>query len=85
VTLVETAASVQYNCKLWDGTTVISSGAANPNAAGQNVSIALSGILATPAANIRISCRDQTATTGKIVFNASGNSKDSTLTVTRVQ
>ena len=43
----------------------------------------LSGAMTTPAGNIKISCKD--AATGKILFNASGNSKDSTVSAVRVQ
>lgn len=75
-----------FYCKLWDGTTVISSAASdNPASSNLPTTIALSGYLATPAANIRISCRDITATTGLILFNYTGNSRDSTLTAFRVQ
>jgi len=78
--------SVQANffCTLWDGTTVISSGAA---LLGANVpgTISLSGFLATPVGNLKISCRDATNTTGLIKFNTCGNSKDSTISASRIQ
>lgn len=83
VTLTDTAGAASMFCKLWDGTTVISSGAAQ-SPGGSFVTISLSGVLAAPAANIKISCRDPTAITGKILFNQSGNSKDATLTVVRI-
>lgn len=85
VTLSDTAGSAAIFCKLWDGTTIISSGVANSTAANVVVNLALSGILATPAANIKISCRDVNSASGKIIFNTSGNSKDSTLTAIRIQ
>lgn len=72
--------------KLWDGTTVIAS--AFCNTAGlsltQGVPISLSGYLASPAGNIRISVNDARGTSGFIAFNSSGNSKDSTLSVYRI-
>lgn len=71
-------------CKLWDGTTVAAS-AAGVNIATLYTSITLSGYITSPVGNIRISCRDVANTTGSMVFNQSGNSKDSTLTVFRVQ
>jgi hypothetical protein len=86
VTFTEAVASNFY-AKLWDGTTVIaSSGLTIPSGgAGANPwSISLSGWITNPAGNIRISCRDATATTGKIVFNFTGNSKDSTVSVYRI-
>ena len=73
------------NCKLWDGTTVIASAQASNNGSGFQVTISLSGVLASPAANIRIDCNDPTHTTGVMKFNQSGNSKDSTITVVRIQ
>jgi hypothetical protein len=81
VTLQDTAVST-YSCKLWDGTTIMSSGQANV-AASVITTMSLSGTITTPAGNIKISCKD--AATGKILFNASGNSKDSTLSAARIQ
>jgi len=53
-------------------------------AAGAAVTMGLSGMIASPAGNIKISCKD--AATGKILFNASANGgKDSTITVVRIQ
>jgi len=81
VTLTDTAGAT-YACKLWDGTTVISSGQATA-AAAATITMTLSGAMTTPAGNIKISCKD--AATGKILFNASGNAKDSTVSAVRVQ
>ncbi len=70
--------------KLWDGTSVISS--ASLTAIGNNnILVSLSGFITSPAGNIRISVKDLSNTTGKILFNSSGNSKDSTLTVFRIK
>ena len=75
----------QFSCKLWDGTTVISSGLANEAGAfTNNIVIALEGTLASPAANIRISCSNS-GSNGKIYFNASGFSKDSSIFGQRIQ
>lgn len=85
VTVSEASASPVFDVKLWDGTTVIAStkfyGASS---GGQNYTCSLSGYLATPAGNLRISVKDETSTGGKIVFNASGNSKDSTISAYRI-
>ena len=85
VSLLDVAGAANISCKLWDGTTVISSISATT--AGPNFVMpgSLSGFLTSPAANIRISCKDATSTTGKILFNNSGNSKDSTLSVIQIQ
>lgn len=79
-------ASDVVQAKLWDGTTVIASAQVELAAVtGTQVTIHLSGIITTPAANIRISVSDATTSaTPKIRFNQSGNSKDSTLTVVRI-
>lgn len=84
VTLLDTAGTAVFLCKLWDGTTVIDSRVTTAGAASQNVAMTLSGQLATPAGNLRISCRDQTSTSGAMKFNSSGNSKDSTITAFRI-
>ena len=83
VTVTDTSAA-NIACKLWDGTTMIDSSFPALSATF-NVDVHLSGVLANPAANIKISCKDVSNTTGKIVFNASGNSKDSTITAYRIQ
>lgn len=72
------------NCKLWDGTTVMASGRAAINGGTWIVVLALSGYITSPAGNIRISCNDSSSTSGIMVFNATGNSKDSTITAFRV-
>lgn len=82
VTVLDPSLAVFF-AKLWDGTTIIASAAqwANTN---QPFAIHLSGIISAPAGNIRIDVRDSSNTTGAIKFNASGNSKDSTLAVLRI-
>jgi hypothetical protein len=72
-------------CKLWDGTTVISSGVWSSPVSGYVGTISVSGYIASPAGNIRISCKDVSLTTGIMLFNQSGNSKDSTVSVHRIQ
>lgn len=85
VTFQDTAAASGFNLKLWDGTTVISSARVVVTTASAPLSFSLSGCLNTPAGNLRISVNDSSATSGTMVFNASGNSKDSTITAWRVQ
>lgn len=70
--------------KLHDGTTVFAS-ASHPmlNAAGGSLAIALSGLAPSPAGNLRISVIAGNVG-AKIVFNFTGNSKDSTITAIRV-
>ena len=70
-------------CKLWDGTTIIASGQATTTLGA--VVFTLAGYIASPAANIKVSCKDQTGVNGVIAFNQSGTSKDSTISAFRIQ
>jgi len=85
VTFLDTSAGANFAVKLGDGTTIIDSSAFTTSSANILGSISLSGILASPVANIRMSVRDLSTTSGVIKFNASGNGKDGTLTVIRIQ
>lgn len=84
VTLVDTAGAATMNVKLWDGTTVIASSSINLTAANTRQCVALSGVITSPAGNLRISVNDSTSTSGIIRFNSSANSKDSTITAVRI-
>ena len=77
-----------WYAKLWDGTTVIDSGygSAVQELAGagvSDISIPLSGVLASPAGNIKMSVAVSAAGSG-IIANNSGFGKDTTLTVVRI-
>jgi hypothetical protein len=85
ITLLDTTVTAKYSCKLWDGTTVIDSGTTVAGGTSFQAQMHFSGILATPAANIRISCKDESSGAGKMVFNASGASKDSSVYGFRIQ
>jgi hypothetical protein len=82
VTLIDSAGLTNGNLKLWDGTTVIDSCRASWSATSFS-SVSLSGVITNPVANIKVSCISGTSTS-TMKFNASGNSKDSTLTVVRI-
>ncbi len=85
VTLVDPGGNLQAYSKLWDGTTVIASCATRQVGATQDGVIhSLSGIITSPAGNLRISSRDLTSTSGVFAFNESGNSKDCTITAVRI-
>ena len=72
--------------KLWDGTTVINEIAPVTPANNQYQIYNLYGCLASPAGNIKMSVEDITrASGGTIKYNISGSSKDSTLTLVRIQ
>ena len=68
--------------KLWDGTTVIAS--AYIGNSGVHNSIALSGFIASPAGNLRISVSNNTSGGHKIVYNDSGTGLDSTISAFRI-
>lgn len=84
VTLVDTAGAATMNVKLWDGTTVVASSSINLISANTRQCISLSGVITSPAGNLRISVNDATSTSGIIRFNSSANSKDSTITAARI-
>jgi hypothetical protein len=87
VTLNSSNTNDVFFCKLWDGTTVIDS--ISVRLALTTIatsSFSLSGVIATPAGNINISCIDgSSASGGQFVSNSSGNAKDSTITAFRIQ
>lgn len=83
VTVISTGGTNTFWCKLWDGTTVIASGASNQGTINTPVQMSLSGTLASPAGNLRISVAP-VFTTGLIAFNQSGNSLDSFITAVRI-
>lgn len=83
VTVIDTGGSANIFAKLWDGTTVFAS-ASIQVPSNQQFPISLSAVVASPAGNIRISCRDSTRTTGSIMNNNSANNKDSHLAVLRI-
>lgn len=84
VSLVDTAGSATFVVKLWDGTTVIAAAGVTVPAANNRTSVTLSGVITSPAGNIKISVQDQTSTSGFVPFNFSGTSKDATLTAIRI-
>ena len=84
VTVADTAGIAAFNCKLWDGTTVIDSARTVSFGALDYITVTLVGVISTPAGNIRISVQDPTANTGHIYANVSGAAKDSSITVMRI-
>jgi hypothetical protein len=70
--------------KLWDGTTVIASLSSDIVNSADYGMMTLSGYITNPVGNLRISVQDALRTDSKIIFNASGNSKDSTITAFRI-
>lgn len=84
VTMTDSAASAAFVCKLWDGTTVIASGVVTSLNASAAAQISLSGILASPAANIRISCKDLSSVNGKMTASVGSQTKEGVVTGFRI-
>lgn len=85
VTVQDSAGTSTVKCKLWDGTTVIDSGPAFMASANNSYTVSLSGSLASPANNIKISCATTSAATTTFRNNDSGAGKDSTVSAHRIQ
>lgn len=83
VSITAPTGSLQGTSVLWDGTTRIDSASWNMGVDVQNV-ISLSGVLASPVGNIRISSAVTAGSDGTMLANTSGYAKDSSLTVIRI-
>lgn len=84
ITLDDTAGPATWWCKLWDGTTVIASGLIYQPSAGNPITTSLSGYIASPAGNIKISCNDRTSVNGLFLSSGTGLGKDSTVSAFRI-
>lgn len=74
-----------FYVKLWDGTTVIASGLCGFNGTGPYVNtISLSGYITSPSGNIRMTAQNTTSGGTIMIANATGNSKDSTVSAIRI-
>ena len=83
-TVAAAAANNLVLCKLWDGTTLIDSGTLQPSN-GLSVTMHLSGYLAAPAGNLRISCTNASANGGTIATGNGIDAKASTISAFRIQ
>lgn len=83
-TVLDTAVAAGMNCRITDGITIVTSARAGTSAATAPVAIALSGVITSPSGNLRLECADTTATTGILKFNATGLSKDTTITAIKI-
>lgn len=84
VTVKSATTNDQVVAKLWDGTTLISAGYVQPQNSG-TASIHVSGMITSPAGNLRISCANfTTGTTSKITNNNGGTSNGSVITAFRI-
>lgn len=75
----------QFYFKLWDGATVIATGYGQEGNNTLNpVHCTLSGYIASPAGNLRMSVAGTTYASGAIAYNFTGTGKDSTIFAIRV-
>lgn len=84
VTVNDSAGAGQFIVKLWDGTNVIATAVSFVQSATRAEAITLSGYITSPVGNLRLSVKDASATTGRIVFNESGLTNDSNITAFRI-
>lgn len=85
IVAVSTANSIGVDVKLTDGTSVFASAEHVTPAANSAGTLSLPPVMVSaPAGSLRISVKDKTDTSGKILYNQSGNSKDSTITAWRI-
>jgi hypothetical protein len=84
VTLQDPAGAEAFAVILWDGTTVIASTNTQTRTANACVSVTLFGYMPNPAGNVRLSVNSLNSSTAFIRYNASGQSKDSTITAFRI-
>jgi hypothetical protein len=86
VTLLDTAGAANFRCKLWDGTTIIASLARYLGAGSNYDGLTLSGYLANPVGNLRVSCEDVSSTSGSIPASGFGTGNTgSTIWAIRIQ
>lgn len=84
ITFTDASAPAAIQVKLWDGSALAASVQSVVPNAGNVVSVSVSGWITTPAGPIKISVKDPSFTTGKMLFNQSGNSKDCTINAFRI-
>lgn len=84
ITGASTGTADAFVMKLWDGTTVISSGLFRAGSTQGASGSCVSGIITSPAGNLRIDVQDLTGTGGTMKFNSTGLSKDSFIVVYRL-
>ncbi len=81
ITILQGGVAGTQNCKLWDGTTVVSAGAFTATAGFANT-ISLSGAISAPAGNLKISVL--VTQTGTLLSTFTTNINASTLTAVRI-
>lgn len=83
-TVNDTGAAAAIHAKLWDGITVIDACITSVAVTNRHNSFTLVGLITAPAAPVKTSVKDATNTSGVIIFNATGTSKDTTIIAVRI-
>lgn len=83
VTLQDTGGISAFNVRLHDGVTIKASTLQSISTSFTAI-VSLAAIFTNPSGNIRISVKDQSFASGKILSNVSGDSSDSSLTAIRI-
>ncbi|MET4345507.1 hypothetical protein [Bradyrhizobium sp. RT9a] len=83
--VLDTSGAAGMNCRISDGITVVTSVRTGTAGANAMTSLSLSGVITSPSGNLRLECADTTNAAGVMKFNASGNSKDTSITAVRIQ
>lgn len=84
VTCIDTAGAAIIHAKLYDGTTTFASTINTTLNLNSSTSITLACLVTNPSANFKIACKDITSTSGKILFNQTGLSRDTTIWAFRI-
>lgn len=84
VMVQDTAGAAVFYGTINDGTTQFASGGITTAGASNVGIIALSAIVTAPAGDLRVQVKDVTSTSGKILFNGTGISKDSSIAAFRI-
>jgi hypothetical protein len=70
--------------KLWDGTNIVASTLYTGPSVASNVPISLSGVITSPAGNLRMSAAANVSSNAIILANGSGLGRDSIITAIRI-
>lgn len=84
VVLNDSAGASNFSFKLWDGTTVIDSGRQASLGANNQIKVTMAGYIVSPAGNLRVSAKDESTTNGAMLYTASLEGKDCTITAIRI-
>ena len=84
VTVVNSSAAASFTAWITDGSTTLVSTSISTSAANANYVIHLSGVSNSPAGDLRFRVQCNTNANGKIAYNSSGLTKDSTINAVRI-